>query len=342
VSALAATLYRGLRSPALAVALLLALAVLAAAGTFLSSPGVPMPPGAPSGSPLARLVGLRDTFRSPPFLALLALAAVNVATCTWHRLWPRLRRAQGRDRLLADVLLHGSLLVIIAGGAAKSLFGFVGTQNVYVGEGTETVYDWRAGRDAPLGFELRADELRERYYPIRARVGVQRAATGEKLGMVEVVEGAEGRLPGGEVRLRIAGFDPGAGSIRLTVGTAAGSSDLALATRAGAGATGRAAGYALSLIAYRADLRDVAVRVTVVDPGAVVTGRWLGKNDSLEHRGLSFFLTGWGTDDRGRHFCGIQVARDPGAPLFWAGCALLALAIPWLSWARGRGGGGAA
>ena len=171
---------RALRSQGLAVALFIAIAVLAAIGTVTSPPGSGEGPGR---GPLARAIGVERTFSSPLFLVLVAAAALNVAVCTWHRLGPRLRARKGGWRAVTDLALHGSLLLILAGGAAKGALGFIGTQNVHVGGHTDTVYDWRGGVDAPLGFRLQVEDFEERYYPARARIGVRRASTGEKVAL---------------------------------------------------------------------------------------------------------------------------------------------------------------
>lgn len=320
---------RGLRSTRLAVALLLALAVLAAVGTFLSPPGagtVPEPDGA--ARPLSRIIGLEQTFRSPLFLSLLALAALNVVACAWYRLSLRWAQEGGRLRTFTDILLHGSLLLILTGGMLKGLLGFIGTQNVYVGEMTETVYDWRAGREARLGFEIRVDELREGYYPIQARIGVRRAATGEKLELLEVVEGKRTGNPGGDLGMQITGYDPVAGEIRFVVVSGGAEQQIPLKTKAGDAAAARAGDYDLSLVAFRADLKEVRAKISLLDAGTAVSVGWLAPNSRIRHRGLNLFLTAWGADPGGKRFCGIQVTRDRGAPLFWVGCVLLALAIP--------------
>lgn len=337
MTSFAATLYRELRSPTLAVVLLLALAVLAAAGTFLAPPDTGEPPAA-GDSPLrlSRIVGLRNTFQSPLFLSLVAGVAVNVVACTWHRLSPRLRRRGGRQRALTDLALHGSLLLILAGALAKGLFSFVGTQIVNVGEGTETVYDWRARRDAPLGFGIRAEEMREGFYPLQAHVGVALAATAEKLEVLDLVEGEQTQGRRSAVRLRIAGYDSAAGVFRFGVLAGGAEREITLATRPGSAATARVGDYDLTLVAFKAILREINVRISLIESGAAVASGWLTTNSRLRHRDLSLFLTAWGADEAGRRYCGIQVARDPGAPFFWAGCVLIALAIPWHLWAKGR------
>lgn len=329
-----AALYRVLRSSALAVALLLALAVLAAVGTLAPVPGEGEAPG--PGSPLARFVGLEQTFRSPLFLGLVALVAVNVVACTWHRFSLRRRQRAARLRTLTDLLIHAALLLILAGGLVKGVFSFTGTQNIYVGESTATVYDWGERRDTPLGFDIRIDEFHEGFYPLRAQLGLHRVATGERLGLIEVLEGVPAASPGREVGLRVAGYDSAAGVIRFTVAVDGAERRVDLATKAGEAASARVGGYELTLVAYRADLKEARAHVSLIERGVAVAAGWLSPNTSLRHRGLSLFLTAWGADPQGKRVCGVQVVRDPGAAAFWAGCVLLALAIPGHFLAKGR------
>jgi hypothetical protein len=333
----AAAAFRILRSPALAVALLLALAALSAVGTATTPAG---PEGAAAvrawEGAVARVVGLQQTFSSPLFLSLVALSAANVVACTWHRLATRRETPAGRRRAVTDVLIHASVLIVVAGGVAKAVFGFIGTQNIHVGGMSDTVYDWKAGRDAPLGFAIVIDGFRTGYFPVRARIGVRAAGTGEKVGLLEVTEGAETAIPGGDARVSVLGYDGEAGRLRVGV-TARGVTDELTFGTAGDQAVLRSGAYDLSLVAYRADLRDVHASISLHGPGGIESGLRLGPNDRIAHGGLSLFLTAWGTDPDGRRFCGVQVVRDPGAPVFWAGCVLLALAIPLHALARERG-----
>lgn len=287
----AATLSRLIRSPGVAVVLLLALAGLAAVGT-LTPPVAPDAVPATAGWPVAaaRLVGLRQTFNSPLFLSLVALSVINVVACTWHRLAIRLRTGRVERRAVTDIMIHGSLVLLVAGGIGKVLFGFVGTQNIHVGGISHTAYDWRAGRDAPLGFAIGIDEFNTGYYPIRAMIGVRLVATGEKAALLEVVEGAEIASPGGEVRLSIAGYDPASGLLRLGVVTKGGRQELVLDT-AGEKPVARYGDYDLALVAYRADIKDIQAVISLHEPGAGMAGKLLGPNTRIVYRGFSLFLT---------------------------------------------------
>lgn len=328
---------RLVRSPAMAIGVLLSLAVLAALGTVTPPPLVSDPPPEVPGwqNAAARLVGLRRTFSSPLFLSLVALSVVNLVACTWHRLAARLRARSAGLTAATDALLHGSLVVLVAGGVLKVLFGFLGTQNIHVGDVSPTIYDWKAGRDASPGFAIGIDDFQTGYYPVRARIGVRRADTGEKVALVEVVEGAALAVADGDLILSVDGYDPSGEVLRLGVSAGGATQVLAFAT-GGASPAARVGAYELSLVAYRADLKSAHAVVSLYGPGSSVRGARLGPGDTIVHRGHRLFLTAWGTDPEGRRYCGIQVARDPGAPVFWAGCVLLVLAIPLHIMAKGR------
>lgn len=330
----ATSLGRGLRSSYLAIILLLAIAALAAVGTIVAQTG----PEAPSGSSLlpyswARVVGLRGTYSSPLFLLLVALLAINVAACSWHRLSRRTKGAGLRGA--SDLLMHASLLLLLAGGTFKVIFGFVGTQNIHVGTAAGTAYDWRTGRDVPLGFQVVIGEFQEIFYPVRAKIGVRRVSTKEKVALLDVVQGAQSAYREGGLVVKIVGYDPDRGSLRVEVQAQDSSEELALATSAGAEPV-KAGGYELSLVAYRADLKQIQAHISVLESGALVKREWLGANDTIRHQGTNLFLTAWGTDDNGKRYCGIQFVRDPGGGVFWAGCVLLALAVPLHLFAKGR------
>lgn len=328
----AAAAYRLIRSPKLAIVVLLALALMASVGTIPVADPVAPPRTVDRWSSLARIAGLRGTFSSPLFLSLVALSLANVAACTWHRLSPRVRRGGVDWRVGTDVAIHGSVVLLVAGGALKVLFGFVGTQNIHVGAVSPTVYDWKRGRDVSLGFDIGIDDFQLRHYPLRAMVGVRSAATGAKIALLEVVEGSETASPSGEVRLSLAGYDDITGMLRLKV---SGGGELTLDT-ASKNATARVGEFDLVLVAYRADVKSAEAVVSLREPGAGLAGRRLGTNDRIGYRGTSLFLTAWGFDPEGRRFCGIQVVRDPGAPVFWLGCIVLGLAIPLHLLVKGR------
>lgn len=314
-----------LRSLRLTIPLLFALAALATAGT-LFGPGLEK--AAPGIRGAARLLGLLSPWRSPVFLLATALLVANVTLCTWHRLRSRKRApAGGRAVPWLDAAVHFSLVVLIAGGVGKGLWGEVGTGYLFPGTPATTMYVEGADSDVPLGFTVLLEERRDAYFPLRLKVGVRDAATGAKIALLEVVEGREAALADGRLSLSVRQVleDPPAAS--LLARTAAGERAVSLPLVDGAQPV-RDGPFLLSCVAWRRDVRDVRGRVRILDGERVARDGWLAVNGALSHRGVTLFLTSWGADEFGSKFLGIQYRRDPAAPVFWAGAIVLALALP--------------
>jgi hypothetical protein len=273
----------------------------------------------------------------PLFLALVGLLAANVSLCTWHRIRLRGRTpAGGRGAVRwLDAAVHFSLLLLIAGGAGKSLWGAVGTGYLFPGLPATTRYLEGPNVDDPLGFAVLLQERRDTYYPLRVKVGVRDAASGEKVGLLEVLEGRAVSLPDGRLTLSVREVRQNPPAAVLLVRTAAGEAAVTLPLVAG-GDPAPAGPFRLAAVAWRRDVKDVRGRVQILEGERVVREGWLEVNGALSHRGTSLFLTSWGADEFGNQFLGVQYRSDPTAPLFWAGALLLALALPPFVLARRR------
>ena len=152
------------RSTRLALALLIAIALFSAYGTFRQS----------------------SDFQSPLFLALIVLLTGNIVFCTTHRY--RVSKAAWVLKG-TDAIMHVSIVIMIAGGALKGAYGFVGTQNIRIGDETRSVYVWKTHTDRDLDCTLRIERLITEYYPFRARVGLTDVRSGERIGAIEVIQG---------------------------------------------------------------------------------------------------------------------------------------------------------
>lgn len=327
-----------LRSGRTALVLLLSTALTAAAGTlytpeqgrvFLASTI------GERGVAVAQAIGIIDVFHGPLFAALLGLIAVGVALCTWHRL-PLIaalsRKYSGSPRrrwtVLTDAAMHLSILVVLAAAATESLFGFVGTKNIPVGVPEARVFDWRSGRDVPLGFEIVVEELGMSYFPVLAKIGVTDTGTGKRLDLATIREGANTEISGGSLALQFVRYDAAASLLEL-VALREGKPEMVRFSTGPKGPNTALAGrYGLTLVAWRRDLREVLGRVAIRERGREVRRDQLRVNGRLRHRGWNLYLTAWGRDDYGNDFAGIQVTRDPGAVYFWCGAVLFSVCLP--------------
>jgi ResB-like family len=312
------------RSAKLTVALLFILAVLALLGTIPRS-AVERGQAADSMTRVERFLGIRDTFGSPAFLSAACLLTVNILFCTAHRC-SRLKR--NSLLMLADLLMHLSVVLVIAGGAVKGFAGVVRTASIPIGTETATAFDWKIGADTPLGFVIRVIRLDTEYHPFRARIGLRDTATARKIGIVEVAEGGRGDAALAGVELSLAAIDREGGRAALLVKTPAAQGRIQLSLASGPGSSAQFGGVGFTLVAYQDEPKMVRALINAVLESGLVVEKWISPNEGIDIEGNQVSLTAWGRDPFGNPYAGFQVSRDPGAWLFWAGCILLAGAIP--------------
>ncbi len=338
-----------LRSQGLAVGMPVLLAAYSALGTVLPADrqeAVWKSVIGPRLLPLARAFGFVDTYRSPVFIGLLVLLCLNIAMCTYHRASMRHAGGQGngaswdaaRLRGSMDVVMHLSLLAIVAGGASRAILGFAGTQYLFLGQPSGTVFHWGSQSQVPLGFSLLLKEQVELRYPVRARVEVRGAAVAERAARVELTEGMESPVDGTDVILRLKGFDRQKGTLRVEAVTPSDKRDFDLSVHGGDRSRGTIGKYSIVLNGYRDIVKELRSRVSILDEGREVKEGWLTPRSSIAFRGTSVYQITWGKDDQGFEYTGIQVSRDPAAPLFWLGGIVFSLSAILLLILRARGG----
>jgi hypothetical protein len=76
--------------------------------------------------------------------------------------------------------------------------------------------------------------------------------------------------------------------------------------------------------------------VTILDEGRPDRTAWISPTDPVTHRGTHLYQTAWGVHPEHGRYLGLQVGRDPWAPLFWGGCVLLGVSVTLLVVARLR------
>lgn len=286
----------------------------------------------------ARLVGVDATFHSPLFLALLAALGLNVVLCTWRRVPARLRGGTRAQRKMAwlDAGVHLSLIMILIGGGGKALLGNVGTGYLFLDLPETTFVEPLSGTVSPLGYGIVLRERRDEFYPLHLRLGVSERATGNKLHQFEIIEGAPGRAIAADSPVAVRVLSTDGNLVLLAAGPAGAERRVQLTLTAGAGPFATFGAYELTVTAYRRDLRTVRGRVALLEEERVVREAWLEINDGVSHRGTKFFITGWGEDEFGNRYLGIQYSQDPLAPVFWAGAVLLAVLVPFFLLLRHR------
>jgi hypothetical protein len=277
---------RFLGSTELAVGLFLVVCLAAIPGTFLENREV--------------------IYKSPLFVALLALLGVNLALCTVRRV---------RSIPKPVLVLHAGVLLTLA-GCILTAFGFVATINMYEGTSTDQAFRWDLQQDVPIGVELTVRGVHREYYPVPVKVGVLRGS--EKLSLHTLRTGESFMVDGYSVRAEELLLPLEV--LRLTVwrdGEKIGSCDTE-----GAGDLPAWFPYQFRLNKYMNPvLRRMWVDVLLSDREGKAEGV-AEVNHPFTWRGLHFYNTQIARDDQGRTYAGIQIVKDPGRPLVFAGFAV--------------------
>lgn len=252
----------------------------------------------------------RSLYSNPLFKVVLGLLMVNLLVCTlqrWRRLkWPVL-------------LLHGGVLVVMVGAFLTSL-GYVATVNIFEGGKTELAYRWDLERDMLLGFDLVVDKIHREYLPLPVKVGVLQGE--EKVGLFTLKTGENFTI--GNYRVRVDSIDLQSETLLLSI--LQGERTLGTATTAGESSLPAGFPYAFKLVAFQNPiLKRSSVDLKLVRDAAMLAQGSTEVNNPFKWGGLYFYSTLLDRTDSGESFAGIQIVKDPGRPVVFAGFILAGL-----------------
>jgi len=237
---------------------------------------------------------------------------------------------RGASAYAWSLLTHGSILVILAFSILGSAAGFIATQRVYVGDSITTAFDWKAGADRALPFEVRADDFTLMPNPVGVRLGVLHVATQRRGKAITTHEGSTFAVPGVRGRVRLESFDVERKDF-LATWTAADGSRVEFGKDQEIGDTG----ISLVPVAFATwPERQAVAGVTLVSGDAVELPAEISVNHPMVTDGVRIYLTDYGKDRFGLPYVGFQFVRDPGQAGVWAGCILFLVCLPGTVWLR--------
>jgi hypothetical protein len=245
--------------------------------------------------------------------------AVNLAFCTVTRL---------RTLTKPVLVMHVGALLTMA-GAVTTAFGYIATVNIYEGAAADTVYRWDQEQDVPFGVSLNVRKIVTEYYPVRVQVGV--LAGGVKVGLFKLKTGQS--FPIGNYLVQADEVILPEESLKLSVfenGRLIGSADTE-----GAKSLPPDFPYDFKLVAYGNPVyKKVGVDLALLRGEEVVAEGLIEQNNPLIWNGLSFYHTELEKDEYGNPYAGIQIVKDPGQPIVYAGFAVLLFGASWWSWEK--------
>lgn len=248
-----------------------------------------------------------------PAKAVLCLLGLSLAACTLRKL-KTLRKS--------TLVIHLGTMVILAGGLI-STFGFVATVNVYEGASTDMVFNWRLEKDVSLGFDLRVRRIHMSFYPVDVKVGVLK--NGQKAELF--VSRTEDSFVFEGYRIHVQTLDPAAKTLNLEIFEPDGGR---VGTMTTSGRKDLPVDFPLDfqLVAFKDPvLRRVWVDLELLKAGEVMAAGTSEVNRPLRWQSAKFFLTQVDADSSGRRYAGIQISKDPGAPIVYGGFILLGLGL---------------
>ena len=364
---------------ALTVVLLLALACIAGTlipqgaqvESYLARPG-----GHPVISVLSAL-GLTRVFHSWWFVGLLFALAASLMVCTGRR-YRAVKFATGaaRLRVIGSFITHVSLLLILAGGVVRVIWGQKGMIQFHEGQVANAAESADGRMEFPFSirltkFELEfhktpgvaADKLRvqwpeknlETEFPVEPNA--EHAIGNDPVFKVKVlrvmpdfyIDGATG-----DVKSRSDIPNNPAVQIMVT-GSGVTNTQWVFARFPDFGGHGGVGGAMPLTFLYRVapppgmGMRGGAIKafkstIEVIENGVVVGTPTIAVNSPFSRGGYSFYQTSYNPDDL--TYSALQVVRDPGIPIVYAGFALMMAGLtlvfcvgPWLGDPRRTAGG---
>jgi hypothetical protein len=252
----------------------------------------------------------REYYSHPLFVVLLFAFALHLAICTVKR-WKSLSRS--------TLLVHMGVLITLA-GAVMTGRGYIATINIYEGESSKTVYRWDLKRDAPFSHEIRVKRINKLFHPVQLKIGVMK---GDQKHLLKTLRtGDTFQLDGFSVRAD--SFDPWKELVSMTVlknGQIAGTADTS-----GASTLPADFPFSFKLVAFQdAVIKRFWIDLEFLENGQVVKSGVTEINAPFTWNGLDFFNTNISLDQEKRPYAGIQIVRDPGKQIVYAGMFILSI-----------------
>ena len=262
-----------------------------------------------------------NVFRSPFFLLPAALLVLNILFCAGSRLR---KMPAGESRTWTFAGLHLGFLLLAAGLLLDGAYGFIGTKYFPVGVPYSGYHNWRSGRDETFPFTVEVTDAQVRFHPLNLQIGVKDAG-GNDLGLFVVREGVPFSVRKGDLVVTPRTFDIGRKTLRMDARTGGvESSGLA----ASVDRPVAIAGYAIAPVAYAdPEPSGYLARIRFSAPGRTPEDRVVRTNQPADFDGFSFCITAFSSDRYRNRIVGLQVTREPGAPLFWAGAVLFGVSL---------------
>ena len=341
-----------LASVKFAVGLVVVIAVACVAGTLLPQGAeveryLRMHPAAADRMQLVGRLGLTHVFSSVWFIGLLCVLSASIATCSTRR-FATMRRTTGYARWHAagSMLTHISMLLILAGAVIRGAWGQKGYVELREGQTVASFMGDRGERPLPFTIHLANFEIEtydqqpekllvkseSRQVALPVKLGVEQGFEGFKITVLKYVPDFTVDMQTREITSRSS--RPNNPAILVAVnGPTYQNHRWVFANFPGFDYGKPGSPVQLMYTARRADgpIKSFKSTLQLPDGEHVVE-----VNSPLHFGGYSFYQSGYNPNDLS--YTSLQVIKDPGIPVVYAGFSLLIIGLgivfylnPWLN-----------
>ncbi|HZV82947.1 MAG TPA: ResB-like family cytochrome C biogenesis protein [Geobacteraceae bacterium] len=249
-------------------------------------------------------------YHHPLFILLLVLFGLHLVFCTIRR-W--------RSLAATTLIVHSGVLIVLAGGVLTAT-GYVATINIYEGESSRNVFRWDLQKDVPFDKEVRVARIHTEFHPAPLQIGVMKGT--EKHSLKTIKTGESFKLD--DYTVRADRFDPWKETVYFTV--TQGSANIGTADTSGATTLPSGFPFSFKLVAFKdAVIKRFWVDLELLENGRKVVTGTTEINRPFNWNGLDFFNTQISLDEAKRPYAGLQIVRDPGKYVVYAGMTILSL-----------------
>ena len=304
-----------------------------------------------------RALGLTDVFHAPWFAALLGVLALSLITCGFKQARTLAHTARN-GRTVSSLLIHLSLVAILAGGLIRGIWGQKGSLQLHVGESVSDFQSAATSVPLPfevrlLGFDVEIDERAARTADASERLIVHWADGGPdaslpvSLGTEQSVSPQGPRAAAGSFTVRVLrsvpdfmmdpvshivetrSAQPRNPAIQVSVvGAGYATTNWLFAKYPDVAMPMRRESDAPFRMVYERSappVKNYRSTLEIAEKGQVVKQASLAVNAPLSYRGYTFYQSGYNPDDA--TWTSLLVVHDPGVPLVFAGFTALIVGL---------------
>ncbi len=298
-----------------------------------------------------------NLYKTPFYLAMLLVFAINVAYCTYFRIIKVYRAlkngsfsttplvivkkdvlgalkdkgfniketkrgllvTKGIIKKVSIICLHVFIVLLIIIAGLSSYYGFLGTVNIHEKGSTNICFSWNDKADVSLPFSIMVKSIMVDYYPMQLKIEIEDSKTNKKR---EVVTREGGIIELDNIKVKVLKGLVEKRTIVFTIirdGVEIGPFDNEY--------TDQYISFKIKFLAYIEPIPKQFYAYLNVKNHDKEIDKVVSINNPLVFDGYRIYLIDTGVDDFGFPYAGLQITYEPLITLIWVLCILIVLSL---------------